>query len=211
MIQNMIAGAAQGVLGIGQMIGGLSMPKPAIPDYEIPQELYANMTDAEYWSFIGLPEAQKQNYIEQMNQQGATALSRTSSRKGGMGMISSIAEQQKEANKALLVEDSKARMANLHKFWDTRKDVAGESKYKYQQDLNKVMDARDKRDNMIGAGLQNFGQSFSTFAGAGGNAGGGQLGATGNVTGNSGGSSYNFGSQQAPTLTMPSMPTSLGK
>jgi len=165
-IANWIAGGVQGTLGIAQMVGGLFMPKPEIPDYEIPQEIYENMTDAEYWSFQGLPEAQKQQFVEQSQRSGATALSQSSSRKGGLGMVSSIAQQQQDANTQLLSMDSQARMQNIHNLWNSRSQMAGYKDKQFGHKMDKTMYKLGKRDEMIGAGMQNFGQSFSTFAGA---------------------------------------------
>jgi predicted transposase YbfD/YdcC len=160
------AGIGQGVLGIGQMIGGLLMPKPDIPDYEIPQELYENMTDAEYWSFVGLPEAQKQQFIEGSARAGASALSQSASRKGGLGLVSSVAQQQQDSNKQLLSMDAQARMQNIRQHWSARERMAQAKDVKFGHDMDKVMYQLQKRDQMIGAGMQNLGGSFSTFAGS---------------------------------------------
>jgi hypothetical protein len=165
-IANWIAGGAQGTLGIAQMIGGLTMPKPDIPDYEISEETYKNMTDAEYWSFQGMPEAQKQQFVEQSQRSGATALSRSTDRKGGLGLVSSIAQQEKDSATQMLSMDSQQRMSNLQNLFRAR-EVMSEAKDKeFKHDTDKVMYELGKRDEMIGAGMQNFGQSFSTFAGA---------------------------------------------
>ena len=80
----LIATGAQAALGVGQTIAGLVKKKPEIPEYDIPQEVYDNMTDAEYWSFQGLPEASKQQFVQESKRTGATALSRSADRKGGL-------------------------------------------------------------------------------------------------------------------------------
>jgi len=167
-IASAIAGGAQGLTGIAQMIGGLTMPKPEIPDYNIPSEIYDNMTDAEYWSFQGLPESQKQQFLENSMRAGATALSSSASRKGGLGLVSSIAQQERDASMSLLTADSQARMQNLRNFWGAREKMAGEKTTQQEWGMQKVLDERAKRDEMIGAGMQNFAGSFSTFAGGGG-------------------------------------------
>jgi len=160
-----IASGAQALLGIGQMVGGLFMEKPEIPEYDIPDELYANMTDAEYWSFKGMPDAQRQQFIEQSQRAGASAISASASRKGGMGMISSVAQQQQDAATELLVQDSQARMKNLQNFWDARKTIAGAKDFKYEADLGKAMEERGRRDEMLGAGMQNLALAGSTIGG----------------------------------------------
>ena len=161
-----IAGIGQGALGISQLIAGAFMPKPDIPDYEIPQELYENMTDAEYWSFVGLPEAQKQQYIEGSMRAGASALSQSASRKGGLGLVSSVAQQQQDANKQLLSMDAQARMQNIRAHWSARERMAQAKDVQFGHKMDKVLYQLQKRDEMMGAGLQNIGSSFSTFAGS---------------------------------------------
>lgn len=193
-LTNMISGAAQGVLGIGQMIGGLTMPKPEIPDYEIPEEIYKNMTDAEYWSFQGLPEAQKQQFIEQSQRAGATALSRSAERKGGLGLVASVAQQEQDAATQLLSMDAQQRMQNLQNLYRMREVMAEQKGTQQQWKMDKVMYQRQKRDEMIGAGMQNLGQSFSTFVGAG---GGGQTPGAGGKT------SFQFSPSSTPKLTNP--------
>lgn len=197
MAGSAIAGTAQAALGIGQMIGGLFMPKPKIPDYEIPQEIYENMTDAEYWSFVGLPEAQKQEFLENSMRTGASALAQSASRKGGLGMVSSIAQQQADSNRQLLTMDAQARMQNIQRFWGARERMAQERSTQQQWKMDKVMYQRQKRDEMLGAGMQNLAGGFGNFIG--------------NDTpfGKKSSPSYDFTTASAPKLTMPSMPTSL--
>ena len=214
-IANWIAGAAQGTMGIVQTIVGLTMPKPEIPDYEIPKETYDNMTDAEYWSFQGLPEAQKQQFVEQSKRSGATALSRNSERKGGLGLVSSVAQQEQDSATQLLSMDSQQRMANLQNLYRARDVMAGAKDKQFGFKMDKIQYELGKRDEMIGAGLQNFGQSFSTFAGSGGGDGGDNVSGTTKATSttaaamsnNSGGGmvgtanlgTYNSSGSQMPT------------
>ena len=158
-----ISAGIQGLMGAGQMIAGLTMPKPEIPEYEIPQELYANMTDAEYWSFQGLPDASKQQFIEQSARAGASALSSSTSRKGGLGLASSVAQQRSDDAKSMLAMDSQARMQNLQHFWNAREKVAGAKDFKYEKDLGKFMYEDQERKSMIGAGIQSMGGALGAM------------------------------------------------
>jgi len=164
MLGQLIAGA-QGVLGIGQTIAGLVKKKPEIPEYDIPQETYENMTDAEYWSFQGLPEAQKQQFIEQSQRAGATALSRSAERKGGLGLVASAAQQEQDAATQLLSMDATQRMQNLQNLYRARDAMANEKKIQYQSRLDKALQERQEVDNLRGAGLQNLMGAGSTAAG----------------------------------------------
>ena len=155
---------AQALLGAGQTIKGLTMPKPDIPDFEISQEAYDNLTDAEYWAMQGLPDAQKQTYIDQISSSGANALNASSDRKGGYGMISSIAEQKNEGARNLLSMDSQARMQNMQNVYSARSAIIGQKNMKYQADTNKSMTLRQERADMIGAGMQNIAGAFGAAA-----------------------------------------------
>jgi len=194
-----IAGGAQALLGIGQTIKGLTMPKPEIPDYDIPDEIYKNMTDAEYWAFQGMPEAQKQQYIDQIAQQGASALSQSSSRKGGLGMVSSIAEQQRQGARDLLSMDVQARAKNQEGLYRARSAMAQAKDTKYQADTNKAQYEIEQRNDMIGAGMQNIGGAFGSIANM---AGAGVFDKLG-----SGGKLGNASPPKASTTTNPSKPT----
>ena len=161
----LIAGGLQAGLGIAQTISGLTMEKPEIPDYDIPEEVYKNLSDAEYWKFQGLPEAQKQQFIEQSQRAGATALSRSSSRKGGLGLVSSIAQQEQDSATQLLSMDAQQRMSNLQNLFRSREVMAGAKDKKFGYEMEKVMYERQRRDSMIGAGMQNIAGVASTLAG----------------------------------------------
>ena len=158
-------GGVQAALGIGQTIAGLVKKKPEIPEYEIPQELWDNMTDAEYWAMEGLPPAQKQQFIEQSQRAGATALSRSSDRKGGLGLVSSVAQQEQDAATQLLSMDAGQRLQNIQNLYRARERVAGAKDTKYQSDLNKVLQERMETDNLRGAGVQNIMNAAGTISG----------------------------------------------
>ena len=141
------------------------MEKPEIPEFDIPDEIYQNMTDAEYWSFKGMPDAQRQQFIEQSQRAGASAISASASRKGGMGMISSVAQQQQDAATELLVQDSQARMKNLQNFWGARDKMAAAKETKQVWDREAIMEKRRRRDEMLGAGMQNVAGALGSVIG----------------------------------------------
>jgi len=160
-----ILGGVQAAIGIGQTIAGLVKKKPEIPDYEIPQEVWENMTDAEYMAMEGLPPAQKQQFIEQAQRAGATALSRSTSRKGGLGLVSSIAQQETDAATQLLSMDAAQRLQNMQSLYRAREVVAGEKRTAHDYATQKVMQERAEVDELRGAGLQNIMGAAGTMAG----------------------------------------------
>jgi len=152
----MLATGAQAVLGVGQTIAGLVKKKPEIPEYDIPQEVYENMTDAEYWALEGMPAASKAKFIQESKRTGATALSRSAERKGGLGLISSIAQQERDDATNMLSMDAEARMNNMQNLYRAREAVSGEKEKKFAYDREKTMAKRDEINNLIGSGLQNI-------------------------------------------------------
>ena len=151
----MIGTILQAGLGIAQTLAGAIKRKPEIPEYDIPAEVYQNMTDAEYWSFIGLPESQKQQFIDESTRAGAAAISRISDRKGGLGAISTIAQQERDDARTLLNADVTARMNNMQNLYTMRNRMAEEKQFAQGVKRDNVMQERLERNELIGAGLQN--------------------------------------------------------
>lgn len=153
-----IPGAAiglQAALGVGQVIGGMLMPKPEIPEVDIPNEIFQNMSDAEYWSYVGMPEAQRQSYLDNIQSNASMALNSSSSRRGGLGVVADINRNSNQAVREMVSLDSQMRMKNLETLYNARSQVA-------EADLNKQAVSREnamfklqQRNEMIGAGVQN--------------------------------------------------------
>jgi len=160
-----ISGIVQGGLGLVQSIAGLAKKKPKIPEYDIPEEVYQNMSDAEYASFIGLPETQKREFIDNTQRAGTQAMQQSTSRKGGMGMVAGIQQQQADDYKSLLSADAGARRENIRDFWSMRNVMASEKSKKQEWKRDAVMTERDEINQMRGAGLQNMMGAMGTMAG----------------------------------------------
>jgi hypothetical protein len=156
------ATVAQTVLGLGQTIAGLVKKKPIIPEADIPEEVFQSLTDAEYQAMIGMPPAQRQRAIEDIQRGGATALGRTGERKGGLGMVSRIAQQEAEGYRGLADMDVQARYRNLDRLERARGRMAEERNRAADINRQIAMDERARRDQMIGAGLQNVMGSIGT-------------------------------------------------
>jgi len=161
-----LAGAAlagQAGLGLAQTVGGALMKKPEIPEIEIPQEVFQNMSDAEYWSYVGMPETQRQRYLEDIQTSSANALSRVSDRKGGLGAVSSIQAREAESLRELATLDTKMRMDNLNKLYKAREVGAQYDLQTQQLNREKSLQERTEKKQIIGAGLQNVMGAFGTI------------------------------------------------
>ena len=82
------------------------------PVYEIPKEITENLTQAQQQSLQGLPEEQKQQYIENIQRGSAQSLAASQSRKGGLSGITAINQQQGQAYNQMLSMDAQARAQN---------------------------------------------------------------------------------------------------
>ena len=149
-------GIAQSAVGLIQMGAGLLKKKPKMPEYDIPMEYYQNMTDAEYESFTGLPEAQKREFLENVQRGGQTALQQSSTRKGGLGLVSSVQQQLSDSAKSLLTADSSARMERLDMVKQMRERVAEQKTIQQNVSRQNIMQKRGEIDAMRGAGMQNL-------------------------------------------------------
>jgi len=164
MSLGLIAAAGQAAIGIGQMAAGFFQKKPKLNEYEIPAEIWANMSQAERMSYEGLPAAQKEQYIQNIQRAGATALAGNTSRKGGLGLIASVAQQQSDDYMNLLSADSQARMANIDRLFTARQVTAAEKEKQFQIKRENILEKRGAIDKLRGAGMQNTAGAFGAFA-----------------------------------------------
>src|SRR3990167_8170745 len=80
-----IPAIAQGVYGIAQLLKGAKLAREAKrPEYEIPEEVKQNLTQAEAMSFEGLPAEQKRQYIENLERQQGFQAGLLKSRSAGV-------------------------------------------------------------------------------------------------------------------------------
>jgi hypothetical protein len=147
-----IMGGVQAAIGLGQTIAGIAKKKPIIPEAEIPQDVFRSLSDAEYQSLIGMPAEQRQRAIEDIQRGGATAFSRAKDLKGGMGLVSNIAQQETEGYRGL----AERRYQNLDRLERRRDRMADEERYAADVNRQLKLDERARRDELIGAGLQNI-------------------------------------------------------
>jgi hypothetical protein len=157
-----IALATQAGLGLAQTVGGLLTKKPTIPEAEIPQEVMQNLSDAEYWSLVGMPEEQRQRYIDDLKSSTATALRNVGTRKGGLGAISSAYQAERQGLKEITDLDTEVRMRNLDRLYQARDRVA--QTRTAADDVNReiAMFKYGERNKLIGAGMQNIMGAFGT-------------------------------------------------
>ena len=167
MIGAILQGAAsltQATMGVAQMAAGFLQKKPKLEEYTIPDEVLQNMSQADRMQYEGLPQAQKEQFIQNIQRAGASALSSSTSRKGGLGLISSVAQQQSDQYMNLLSADSQARMNNMSNLFTARSAVAAEREKKFNIKRENTLEKRASIDALRGAGMQNTMGAVSSFA-----------------------------------------------
>lgn len=127
------------------------------PEYEIPEEIKANLSQAELMALEGLPAQQKQEYIENIGRATATGLRGLKTRKAGLAGVEGLAQTETDAYKQLLGMDVAAKRQNIQNLMSQRETMAG---FKERQfDINKMQPYLQKYGEaqaMIGAGAQNI-------------------------------------------------------
>jgi len=163
-ISNWAGGGASVTLGAFQTAYGLYKQKRnKRPTYEIPAEIAQNLTAAQQDALQGLPEEQKQQYIQNLQRGSAAALSAGGSRKGGLAGIQSLNQQQNDAYGNLLAMDSQARMQNKQNLYAQRQNMADYKNQAFQfNKVNPYYEATAQNTAMIGAGMQNMSQGFQS-------------------------------------------------
>ena len=79
------------------------------PQYQIPDEIYQNLSHAQRMALEGLPEEQKKQYVENIQAGTQLGLQASGTRQGGLAGISDLYAGQVEAYRGLLAQDVTAR------------------------------------------------------------------------------------------------------
>lgn len=102
------------------------------PEYEIPAEIYENLSIAERQALEGLPAEQKKQYIQNIERQSAAALGAGTSRKAGLANVGSVLQSQTDAQANLLAMDAQARREAQQLAMQQRSVLAGQKAQQWQ-------------------------------------------------------------------------------
>lgn len=131
------------------------------PEYEIPNEILENQKRAQMAANEGLPSAQYNQAMQNIQRQQNRALTSASDRRGGLMALPGLQQQANDSLLNLDVKNAEQRLKNQQQLYGINSQVAG---YKDKQwDINKMQPyQRDYTYNMqlLGQGNQNM------FAGA---------------------------------------------
>lgn len=127
------------------------------PEYEIPEEIRQNLTQAQLMALEGLPTEQKQQFVENIQRTMQSGLRATRDRGLGLAGISGLAQQQTDAFRQLLGIDVSARQANQQQLATARGSLAGFKERAF--DINEMQPyIQDylQAQALVGSGTQNF-------------------------------------------------------
>tara|TARA_R110002167_G_scaffold80125_6_gene220391 strand:- start:1911 stop:2726 length:816 start_codon:yes stop_codon:yes gene_type:complete len=133
------------------------------PEFEIPQEALKNMSIAERAETQGLPDSQKQAFLENQQRSSQTALRNSSDRRGGLGVVSQIQGQENLSNRQLLQDDVNARQQNMQRAMDARNVIAGYKDKRFEHEYSEYSTDLDYARAQQGAGQQNMSAGMDTM------------------------------------------------
>ena len=111
----------------------------------------------------GLPEAQKRQYLSNLQRGTAFGLRNMGSRKAGLVGLATLNEQQNQGNAQLLSMDAAARMANRDRLYAARQNMADYKDKSFQLNKQNPYYENKARDQaMMGAGMQNISQGLQS-------------------------------------------------
>ena len=127
------------------------------PDYSIPQEVLDNLTDSQIQALRGLPEEQRQQYMDNIMRSAQTSISALGDRKAGLAGMSGVQQQQNDAYKNLLSMDAQKREENERNLQATRNTMSEYKDKAFQtNEMQPFQDTMAAAEGMQGAGIQNI-------------------------------------------------------
>lgn len=116
-----------GVVGAGVGLYGAYQQNEAMdnrPKYEIPSEVRQNLNEARQRSLQGLPEVQKQQYLQNIQRGQSSGLRALGERKAGLLGVAGMGQQNIDAATNLAVMDAQARERNYGNLVGARNQMA---------------------------------------------------------------------------------------
>lgn len=127
------------------------------PQAQIPAEIQQNLNQAQQQALQGLPEAQKQQYLDNLHQSTAYGLNQLGTRNAGLAGVAQVNQQLNQGYQNLLSQDSAARMANQDKLYGARQNLADYKQQNFQiNQLNPYYEHIASNQALNGALFQNI-------------------------------------------------------
>ena len=153
-----VGGVSLGV-GIYQMVDGNNKAKKNrenTPVYEVPEEIYANMSAAERLAYEGMPAAQKAQFNKTIQRQQASMLSRSGSLQAGLSGLAASTQAGADAAGNLAVADAQMRREGEQIAMSQRGILAQYKDKAFNIERSDWMYDRDVAEAQKAAGMQNI-------------------------------------------------------
>lgn len=159
---------AQTGFGIYQAIkGAKKLNNTDRSTYKIPDEIIQNLNAAERMALEGMPDAQKQAYLQNLQRSSQFALRGLSDRRAGVGAIANVQSQLDMGAMNLLGMDAAQRQENRRLAMGARTQMAQYRDKAFElNELQPFIDDRAEAQALIGGGIQNIFGGMDMGAGA---------------------------------------------
>jgi len=150
--------ALQTGLGIYQQAKGARMAAQAErPEYEIPQEIYENLSQSELMALEGLPAEQKKEFVDNIQRGIQAGMRGLKDRSAGLAGIGGLVQQQMDQYRNMFSQDAAQRINNIATLQNNRNTMATYRDKEFKtNELDPYMNQVAAAEAMKGAGLQNI-------------------------------------------------------
>jgi len=136
--------------------------------YRIPTEIGQNLSEANQRALQGLPQEQKQEYLNNLQRSNAYSLSSLGDLNAGIRGVAGANEQFNQGNENLLAQDSAARANNQNAVYGMRNQMADykDQQWSHNVDMPYQM-IQQKKDAYFTASGRQFSNAMSSAQGGG--------------------------------------------
>tara|TARA_R110002020_G_scaffold1420_1_gene6425 strand:- start:1219 stop:2202 length:984 start_codon:yes stop_codon:yes gene_type:complete len=126
------------------------------PDYEIPESARRALGTSQLQSLKGMPGAVKSQMLQEMDRSRMASLRQVQERRGGLGVVSQLEQNQQDAIRQMGIMDIQQREKNIQGLQDMRMKMAGYEEKQGQDELASWEQQSQAAAAMKGAGMQNI-------------------------------------------------------
>ena len=152
-----VQGAKALIGGVQAIKGAQTLENAKRPEYQTPDEVKQNLTDAQLSEIEGLPAAQRNKYIQDIQRNQAAVLKSSGDRMGGISGLGGIADASNQAMGNIFMQDVMARQQAKNRLSQARTEMAGYRDKAYKlNELDPYLSKVQQGQANLGAGLQNL-------------------------------------------------------
>ena len=134
------------------------------PTYQIPGYIQQNLDEAEKMADVGIPEAQRNAYLDQLSRQETSGLQNFRGRKAGLMGAEIVGQQSLDAQRELRIADIQKRLENQRLAMSARSIMADYQDQKFKlNELDPYADNLNYARSLQQAGMQNIVGGFADF------------------------------------------------